>query len=204
MAAPSASRSWARRALTTGVVAAVGLIALAIPASAHVPLAKAGCDGKDTVLKVDLTAYMSTKENPTPNSLTVVDWVGSKSTPVTDEKFGSELHKVFKPFDGKVSHVFEITVKAVDDPDGKLGFSKHWKTEPSKICDKTTTPPTSPSSSSSAVPPAPQPAPAPPAVGANGQLASTGASIGLPLAVGALLLLGGGVLLLVMRKRGKA
>jgi LPXTG-motif cell wall-anchored protein len=199
MAATSASRGWAaftRRALTTGAVAAVGLIALAIPASAHVPDVHAGCDGEITTLVVNLTQYSDAK----PNTIKVVE---GKGNVLADTTFGASYHNVFKAKDGE-AHDFVVTVHASDDQ--KFSFEKKL-TAPAckKVTSTKPTPPTTttkPTSSSAGVPPVTTTTT--PAVGANASLASTGASVGLPLAIGALLLIGGGVLLLVMRKRGKA
>ena len=201
MAATSASRGWARRALTTGAIAAVGLIALAIPASAHTPSVKAGCAGDITTLTVDLQQYVPNDKNP--NTVKVVE---GKSNVLADTTFGGSYNNVFKFEDG-AAHDFVVTVHATDDQ--KFSFEKKLtapackKTSSTKPTTPTTTTPPSHSSSAPATVP-PVTTTTPPAVGANASLASTGASVGLPLAIGALLLVGGGVLLLVMRKRGKA
>jgi LPXTG-motif cell wall-anchored protein len=198
MAATSASRSWAafaRRAVATGAVAAAGLIALAIPASAHTPHVNTGCEGETTTLTVDLTQYAPNEK--TPNTVKVVE---GKNNVLADTTFGGSYNKVFKFEDGN-GHDFVVTVHAWDDQ--KFSFEKKLS---APACKKTTTPtkPTSPTSSPTTVPPPVTTTTEAPAVGANANLASTGASIGLPIAIGALLLVGGGVLLLVMRKRGKA
>ena len=203
MAATSASRGWAaftRRALTTGAVAAVGLIALAIPASAHTPSVQAGCAGDVTTLTVDLKQYVPNDKNP--NTVKVVE---GKGNVLADTAFGASYHNVFR-FDDGAAHDFVVTVHATDDQ--KFSFEKKLTAPACKKTSSTkptppTKPTTPPSSSSGSVPP-PVTTTTPAAVGANASLASTGASVGLPLAIGALLLVGGGVLLLVMRKRGKA
>ncbi len=208
MAASSASRSWARRALTTAAVAGVGLLALAIPASAHVPDAKAGCDKKISkpVVAVKLVAYQP-KQGDKVNTVEIVEVAkDGKETSLAKEDFGIELIKtfVFDKLDGTVDHTFKVTVTALDDKDFKLGFSKIIKDLKSGICDKTEHPAPPPAQPPAQNPPAPQPAPAPAEVGAAGDLASTGVSIAIPLAIGGVLLAGGGALLLLMRRRSKA
>jgi LPXTG-motif cell wall-anchored protein len=222
MAATSASGRWAfaRRAAATSAVAAAGLVALAIPASAHVPSANAGCD-KDTskpTVSVSFMQYRLEDGKPTgkPNSVTVVEVTKDGEKALANESFGVELVKTYKfdKLDGRVAHTFKVTAMAFDDQDKEhpQGWSKIFKDLKSGICDKTettTTPPShstpppvsSPSSSAPAV--VPPVTTTPPAVGANASLASTGATIALPLAIGALLVVGGGVLLLLRRRRGK-
>jgi LPXTG-motif cell wall-anchored protein len=199
-----AARSWARRAFTTTAVAAVGLLALAVPASAHVPDAKAGCDQKTEKawLKVDATQYAVTEKDATPNSVKVVEVVDGKDKVILDAKFGAEFHQSWDTFDPTVAHTFKVSIVAADDQKYSKDFVR--KTE---ACVKKQTPPSSstpPPAPPANNPPAPQPAAAPAAVGATGQLASTGVSIAIPIAIGALLLVGGAGLLLLMRRRGKA
>jgi LPXTG-motif cell wall-anchored protein len=205
MAATSAAHRWAfaRRAAAISAVAAAGLIALAIPASAHVPVVNAGCDGEVTTLTVTLTKYADQDKN-------TIKVVEGKDNILADTHFGASYSHEFRFTDG-AAHDFVVTVHASDDQqfsfEKKLHAVACKKTPPSSSSTQptTTTKPTTPSSSSSSSAPATVPVTTTtPAVGANASLASTGASIALPLAVGALLLLGGGVLLLVMRKRGKA
>ena len=215
MAAISASRSWARRAITTGAIAGLGLLALAIPASAHTPSANAGCD-KDTnkpVVTVTATSYELNKDQPnnkTPNTVEIfVD--GAEKAAVTLH-FGANLpaedtKQPFDKLDGKVDHSFKIVVTAWNDKD--FEHAPFWSqifNKKSGVCDKT--PPSSETSTSSSPPSSPAPptttTTVAPAVGANASLASTGVSIAIPIAIGALLLVGGGTLLLMMRRRGKA
>jgi hypothetical protein len=207
MAATSASRSWSSlvaKGIATSAVAAVALIALAVPASAHTPQVKSDCarNGEAT-LQIKLKNYPA-KEN----SVTVLE--GDKTVFETT-KFTGDWEKTLK-FDGSVAHTWVISVKAGDDPDGKHGWTKDL-TAKSEVCEQPPSSqpsePSEPSEPPSSNPPSSEPAPvttttAAPAVGANANLAETGASIALPLGIGALLLLGGGALLLVMRKRGKA
>lgn len=210
MAASSASRSWAKRALVTGAAVAVGLLAFAMPASAHTGVAVPGCDKKTdkAIVSVKLTAYLPQKDGKT-NTIEVFEVAEGKDVLIKKEDFGVSLDKTYGQLDGKVAHTFKVIVTAWDDPDFKHGFSKKWTDLKTPVCDKTPptkpTKPTSPPSSSSSAPaPVPQPGVPPAQPPATGGLADTGASIGIPLAIGALLLVGGGVLLLVMRKRGQA
>lgn len=218
MAATSASRNWAafaRRAVTAGAVAAVGLMALAIPAGAHVPDAKAGCDKETSKPQVSVSflKYRTEDGKPDgmPNSVTVVEVKDGKKTMLKEVSFGKELVDtfVFDKLDGRVEHTFEVKVNAFDDQDKEhpQGWTKTFRDLKSEVCD-TSTPPSSesstPSSPSSQTPPPATTTTEAPVVGANANLASTGVSIAVPLAVGALLLVGGGVLLVLMRRRGRA
>src|SRR5262245_3742954 len=175
MAATSASRNWAtfaRRAVTTGAVAAVGLMALAIPASAHKPDANAGCDKETSKpqVSVSFVDYRTEQGKPdgTPNSVTVVEVAkDGKKTTLKEVSFGKELVKtfVFDKLDGRVTHTFEVTVNAFDDQDKEhpQGWTKTFKDLKSEVCDKTPSSSSSPPSSSSSTPapPVPQPGAAP-------------------------------------------
>jgi hypothetical protein len=207
MAATSASRSWSSlvaKGLATSAVAAVALIALAVPASAHKPEAKSDCaKNGEATLHIKLTNYPA-KEN----TVTVLE--GDKTVFDTTQ-FKGDWEKTLK-FDGTVAHNWVVSIKAGDDPDGKQGWTKDIRVK-SDVCEQPpSSEPSEPSEPSnppsSEAPPSSAPVTptttTPPAVGANANLAETGASIALPLGIGALLLLGGGALLLVMRKRGKA
>jgi LPXTG-motif cell wall-anchored protein len=206
MAATSASRRWAfaRRAAAIGAVAAAGLIAVAIPASAHVPVVNAGCDGEVTTLTVTLTKYADQDKN-------TIKVVEGKDNILADTHFGASYSHEFRFADG-AAHDFVVTVHASDDQqfsfEKKLHAAACKKTPPSSSSSTqpttTTKPPSSSSSSSAPATVPPVTTTSTPAVVANASLASTGASVALPLAIGALLLVGGGVLLLLMRKRGKA
>ncbi len=205
MAATSASRSWSSlvaKGLATSAVAAVALIALAVPASAHTPQVKSDCaKNGEATLQIKLKNYPAEE-----NSVTVLE--GDKTVFETTE-FTGDWEKTLK-FDGTVAHTWVVSVKAGDDPDGKRGWTKDL-TAKSDVCEQPPAEQPPAEQPPAEQPPAEQP-PAPvtttttpaPAVGANANLAETGASIALPLGIGGLLLLGGGALLLVMRKRGKA
>jgi LPXTG-motif cell wall-anchored protein len=199
MAHPSTARRRFGAALTAlgiGVAAAVTLVGMAGTASAHVPEIKAECTENGTVLRVNLKNYDASGEN-------TVKITDGEEVLLDTTVFESNFDQTFEGLDATVDHVFTADVKAHDDPDGSQGFTKVLTAEAASCV---TPPPTSsepPPTSSEAPPapttsaPAPQPAPEPP-------LAETGASIALPLGIGALLLVGGGVLLFVVRRRSRA
>lgn len=204
MAATSASSSWstfARRAFATSAVAAVALISLAVPASAHTPKAWADCKGADAFAHVKLENYVVNVKNTV--TVTEGETVLLATTEFPD-KFTWDSAKL----DGSVVHKLLVSVKAGDDPKWSVDIPLETKKcvqptqPPTKPTKPTSTRPSSTPPSSSA--PAPVTTTTPPVVGANASLASTGASIALPLGIGALLLIGGGVMLLIMRRRGKA
>jgi hypothetical protein len=187
--------------LGVGVAAAAVLVGTAGTASAHKPDIKAECTDKGTVLQVNLENYDS-------NGTNTVKVMDGDQVLLDTTQFGRNFSQSFEGLDATVDHVFTADVKAHDDPDGSKGFTKVLTAE-AKSCVTPPPPPSSevPPTSSEAPPapptsattttPAPQPAPAPP-------LAETGASIAIPLGIGAALLVGGGVMLFVMRRRGRA
>ncbi len=190
-------------ALGVGIAAAAALVGMAGTASAHKPEINAQCTENGTVLEVHLKQYNSNGEN----SVSVLD---GETVLLEKTTFKKDFHQKFEGLDATVEHTFTVDVKAHDDPDGKKGFTRVM-TATAEACvtpPPTTTTTEAPPTSSEAPPaptstepttttPAPQPAPAPP-------LAETGASIALPLGIGALLLVGGGVLLFVVRRRSRA
>ena len=202
MAHTSTARRRFGAALTTlgvGVVAAAALVGMAGTASAHKPEIKAECTDAGTVLEVHLKQYNGNGEN----SVTVMD---GEEVLLEKTVFQSDFDQKFEGLDATVEHTFTVDVKAHDDPSGSQGFTKVM-TATAEAC--VTPPPTSsePAPTSSEAPPAPTTttttvAPAP--QGAAPPLAETGASIAIPLGIGALLLVGGGVLLFVVRRRSRA
>lgn len=206
--------SLARRALAVGAAATVALVALAVPASAHRGKPVASCDketGK-TTLTVNLADYNPNKqgdESKAPNTIKITDgdqvllalthFGGKYPRPDTDDKGSFELP-------GDVDHNFTVVVTAWDDEDLKDDeWSFTWKKKVEACVEKeqppssVSSPPSSPSNPPSSAPTTTTTAPA---VVASTALADTGASIGLPLAIGALLLIGGvGMLILVRRRR---
>ena len=205
MAHPSTARrrfGAAISAVGVGIAAAAALVGMAGTASAHEPQIAAQCTDKGTVVAVKLVRY----DGNGANTVKIMD---NDTVLLDTTQFGGSFEQSFDGLDATVDHHFTADVKAHDDPDGSKGFTKVL-TADAAAC--VTPPPTTtteaPPTSSEAppVPPtseaptttvAPQPAPAPP-------LAETGASIALPLGIGAVLLVGGGVLLFVVRRRSRA
>jgi hypothetical protein len=204
MAHPSTARSRFGAAISAvgiGIAAAAALIGMAGTASAHEPQIAAQCTDKGTVVAVKLVRYDG-------NGMNTVKIMDNDTVLLDTTQFGGSFEQSFDGLDATVDHHFTADVKAHDDPDGSRGFTKVL-TADAAAC--VTPPPTTtteaPPTSSEAPPvppttttteaPAVQPAPAPP-------LAETGASVALPLGIGAVLLVGGGVLLFVVRRRGRA
>ena len=189
----------ARRVLATGAIAGTALLALTIPASAHTNGVSSDCTPDGSYLKVDLTNYNGGVTN------TVQVTVDGQSQ--ADEQFKSNWNKNWD-LTNTAEHSYTVTVKAGDDQDGSHGFSftKSGKiaacVTPPPTTTTTTVAPTTTTTSPTVAPTTTSPAAAPPAD--QGGLANTGASVGLPLGIGALLLVGGGALLLVVRKRRSA
>ncbi|HEY0447918.1 hypothetical protein [Actinophytocola sp.] len=189
--------------LGVGVAAAAALVGLAGTASAHTPDIKAECTEGGTVLSVDLKAY----NDKGTNTVTIKD---NDKVLLAETAFASTFQQTFDKLDATVTHDFVVDVKAWDDPNGTQGFTKTL-TAKAEACvvappeeTTTTTPP--PVESSTEAPPAPSSA-APTTTTTpveKAALAETGASIALPLGIGAVLLVGGGVLLFIVRRRGRA
>jgi LPXTG-motif cell wall-anchored protein len=205
----STSRRWldvAGRALVGAAVAATALVAFATPASAHTPEVKAGCKDGKTTLTVKLTKYNSHQAN----TVKVTDG----NAVLADTSFATDYSKVFEA-DPTVDHAFTVTVVAWDDPKSEKGWS-FVKRLPVEACvtPTTTTTTTTETTTTTTVPPttteettteAPTttvaPTSPPPS---DTDLANTGASLAVPLSLGALLLAGGGALLFMARRRRHA
>jgi len=204
-------------AVLTGVAAS--LIGFAGTASAHTPDLKASCEGDTTTLSVKLTAYNAEK----PNTVKITD--GDKVLVDTTE-FKTKFEDTFET-SGAVDHVFTVTVKAWDDPNGDKKFSFTKELKVTKCVTETTTTTTTTETTSETTPPSetsstPSETPtsssteAPPVSTTvvptttttteveEAALAETGASIALPLGIAGVLLVGGAVLLFVVRRRSKA
>ncbi len=202
MAHPSTARrrfGAALSALGIGVAAAATLVGLAGTASAHVPDIKAECTDKGTTVRVHLENY----DQRGANSVKIMD--GDQVLLDTTE-FGRSFDQSFDTLDATVNHVFTADVRAHDDPDGSKGFTKMLRAEAAACV---TPPPTTTTTTTTEAPPTsseapPAPTTTTPAPQAAPPLAETGASIAIPLGIGAVLLIGGGVLLFVMRRRGRA
>lgn len=189
--------TWRRRtgavlgALGVGAVAVI--VGLAGPADAHAPKVSAKCADGKTVLKVELSRYNPAKAN----TVKITD--GDKS--LGDTEFQTDFKKSWEVA-GDVDHNFVVTVVAWDDPDGRKNFSFTEKL-PVKAC---VTPPTTTTTKPSESTPATTTSESTPATTTSEEeapLANTGASIALPIGIGALLLVGG-ILLVVLRRRGRA
>ena len=194
----------ARRVLATGAIAGTALLALALPASAHTPNVNAKCnpDGS-TTLTVNLTNYQHGKDGQT-NTVKATDG----STVLVDQTFDTQYSKSFEVSASK-GHDFTVTVRAWDSSKYNLDWAQHVDACVTPPTTTTTVPPTTttttvaPTSTTSSEAPVPPVTSTPPAQQGGG-LPDTGANVGLPLGIGALLLVGGGALLLVVRKRRAA
>lgn len=199
----------------TGVTA--GLIGFAGVASAHTPHLSAECKGETTTLTVKLDAYNAKKTN----TVTVTDG----GTTLDDTAFKSSYDKKFD-VPGDVDHSFTVKVVAGDDRDGAKGWSftktldvKACVTPPEETTTTTTTTEAPPETTTTTeAPPSEETtttttevapvvntsttSPAPEVQ--NEGLAETGASIALPLGIAGVLLVGGVVALVVVRKRGNS
>jgi LPXTG-motif cell wall-anchored protein len=197
----------------TGVAA--GLIGFSGVAGAHTPKVTAECKGDTTTLKVKLTAYRGEQDN----FIKVTD--GEQV--LEDKAFKTEFQKSFDA-SGAVDHEFTVVVTAWDDD--KYSFTKTLRVE--KCVIQTTTETTETTTSTESSEPTTEPsettsepsettttsseapvssttvAPTTTTQVDDEALAETGASIGLPLGIAGVLLVGGGVLLFVVRRRGKA
>jgi hypothetical protein len=115
-------------AITVAATSGLTLLALAIPASAHTPTAKAECVGDKSVVSVKLASYARSG-----NTVVVKDGEAE----VANASFGENYEKSWSRA-GDVAHTYTITVKASDG--NQYNYSKTLKTE---ACVK----PTAPSSS---------------------------------------------------------
>jgi cobalamin biosynthesis Mg chelatase CobN len=197
----------------TGVTA--GLIGFAGIASAHTKDVSAACKGETTTLNVDLKSYATS--NNKSNHVKITD--GSEV--LVDKPFQAGFKQSFST-SGAVEHTFTVSVTAFDDDKYSFDKTLHVKacvtpppssstTTTSKTSQSTTTTTTTvapPSSTTSTeVQPVVETTPVTttttPAVQGEA-LAETGASIAVPLIIGAVLLVGGVVLMVIVRRRSKA
>jgi hypothetical protein len=206
----SRRRFGALGALTVSGMAAAALLGMAGTASAHTPKFAVGCDEDGSWVKVELTQY---NDKDTNAVVVIID-----GEAVVDEEFGKDFSENWDDLDPTVEHTVQLAVDAWDDPDASKGFSfVKEKTIEACVEPQPTAPPSSeptlPSETPSETPSA-QPAPTPsvsevPAPTTSVEveeaaLAETGASIAIPLGIGAVLLAGGVVLMVVVRRRGRA
>ncbi|WP_167974960.1 LPXTG cell wall anchor domain-containing protein [Lentzea indica] len=197
-------------AFAVTVTAALATLALATPASAHVPVVKAFCDetAKKTVLSVSLTYYAGGNKN----TVKITD--GDKV--LRDRKFSESYDEKWEDLDATVDHTFVVDVKASDNRPGKsydhyekVEVKACVKTPPTKPTKptKTTKPsePTTPEVPSSSVTPPSSSTPTAPAPGGSTPeppLAATGASpMWLLLSGLGLVGAGAGTLLFLRRRR---
>ncbi|WP_156756617.1 LPXTG cell wall anchor domain-containing protein [Actinokineospora pegani] len=199
------------RAAVVGVLASAASIGLVGTASAHTPRFDAKCYAAEerSEVKLNLTAYAGGDKN------TVL--VTDNGEELVNTTFGKSFSQVWPDLDPTIEH--EIVVKVVASDNAKYNFDA---TETIDACVepvKETTPPEEPTTTpeepttapptSETTPPVETTAPAPsttPAAVPVGEddLADTGASIALPLAIGGVLVLGGaGALVAVRRKTAK-
>ncbi|MCE6994762.1 hypothetical protein LZG04_08065 [Saccharothrix sp. S26] len=204
------------------VAALAATVFAATPASAHTPKLVAACHDGKTTLSVKLTAYAQQTQQKANHVKVTLD--GEKV--LEDKAFGASFEGSYSA-SGDVKRVFVVEVTAYDDK--KYSF-KETKTVDACITQVTTTTPTTTttttttttvdattttttaptsesststtSSESSAPATTTTTAPAVVPVADTGDgLANTGASIAIPLVIGAVLLGGGAALLIVLRKR---
>ncbi|OLF16777.1 hypothetical protein [Actinophytocola xanthii] len=205
----SRRRFGALGAFAVSGMAAAALVGMAGTASAHTPKIDAGCAEDGSWLKVELTQYNDKQANGIA--------VAVDGEVVLEEEFGKDFSQTWDELDPTVEHEVAVVVQAWDDPDASKGFSFEdtltieacVEPEPEPTLPPSSEP-TQPSESPSAQP-APTPSvsdtPAPPTTSVEVEeaaLAETGASIAIPLGIGAVLLAGGVVLMIVVRRRGRA
>ena len=202
------SHRWAgptRRAMGAGaavVLTAVATLALAAtPAFAHTPKVDAHCDQEGTTLALNLNNYNTQGKN----TLTVI---ADGKTIIDNKVFGASFSNKWTTFDPKVDHEFVVKVVAWDDPDGTKG----WSISENRVVKACVTAATKPQETAPEAPPvATAPATTTPTTTTGGAvqggakpggLANTGASIFIPITLGVLMLIGGGGLLFLVRRRG--
>lgn len=201
--------------LAAAVLAATATTVFAGTAAAHTPHISAKCTAEGTVLSVRLEAY---NRNVT-NTVKVTDG----ETVLAEEEFGVRYEDKWT-VSAEVAHTFTITVEAGDDASGKRGWSftttketeacvvptttttaptttteQTTTTAPTTTVEVTTTPETTVAPSVTPAPSTPMPTTPP----SEDELADTGASLALPLALGSLLLLGGAGALILVRRRAR-
>jgi LPXTG-motif cell wall-anchored protein len=214
--------------LLTGVTA--GLIGFTGVASAHTPKLSAECKGETTTLNVNLKDYNGQHANTikvTDGNTTLAEGEFKASYSKKFEVAGNVDHKFLvsvKAWDDKSGRngwsfdkTLEIKACVTTPPSSSETTTTTTTTEettppsssettPPSSSSETTTTTTEVTSSSSEAAPVTSPA-ATTTTSAdveNAALAETGASIGLPLGIAGFLLVGGAILLFVVRRRSKA
>lgn len=182
-------------AFAVAATAGLTVMAMAIPASAHTPDAKADCVKDKAVLTINLKYYAEKG-----NKILVKDG----DTVLEEKTFGENYKKDFT-LPGDVEHTFTVVVKASDN--SKYDWKKSLETEKCVAPTSSVTIPPSQTSSSVPVPSSETTTPSTttPAPGggeAEPPLAATGASTTWTLLAGlGLVGAGAATLILVRRKR---
>ncbi|EWC64233.1 hypothetical protein UO65_0438 [Actinokineospora spheciospongiae] len=206
----SRSRVLARTAVI-GIFASTAVFGLTGVASAHAGKVSASCDKETSTVTVNLHDYTQ----GSTNTWTLTD----NGEELGKGSFGKGHQQTWDKQDATIKHEYVLTVKTSDDPTGEKKWSFTAKAE-ADACKKvvppttppaeTTTPPastTTPPAETTAPPvttttsAAVSTSPAPAAAPAEDDLADTGASIALPLAIGGVLVLGGAGALIAVRRR---
>ncbi|MFD0200932.1 MULTISPECIES: hypothetical protein [Saccharothrix] len=206
-------------ALVGAVTAAVAAtVFTAGPAFAHTPNLTAKCEDGTTTLSVKLTAYAESSQGKT-NHITV----SLDGKELENKDFGRSFEGSYSA-SGDAKRVFVVKVTAHDGD--QYSFEKTKTVEACVVPTTTTTTTTTTAETTSIPTSAPSTTTLPPdtteppaqssvpatttttttpavvAVGDTGDgLANTGASIAIPLVIGAVLLGGGAALLIVLRRR---
>lgn len=199
-------------ALGVSIIASAALVGMAGTAAAHTPKLVADCAEDGSWVKVELTQYNDRQANTV--TVTVDDEV------VVDEEFGKSFKKELTDLDPTTTHTVNVAVAAWDDPQNKKGwsFSKDLTIDacvepapPSSseppASEEPSTPPVTSTPEETEEAPSSTTAPAPPTTSVEVEeaaLADTGASIAIPLGIGAVLLAGGVALMVIVRRRGRA
>ncbi len=203
------------------VAAAAATVFAAVPASAHTPVLNAECKDGTTTLSVKLTQYAESTAQKSNRVKVTLD--GDKE--LENKDFGRSFEGSYSA-SGDVKRVFVVEVKAHDG--NQYSFTKtktveacvvptttttttttettsttttvETTTEPSETTTTTVEPTTETSESSVPATTTTTDAAVVP-VADTDELASTGASIAIPLVIGVVLLGGGAALLIVLRRR---
>ncbi|GLW76107.1 LPXTG cell wall anchor domain-containing protein [Actinokineospora globicatena] len=211
----SFSRDWLRLAGRTAVITAVAGLSLPLlagTASAHTPTYGAECDRETGVTTVWIKAEAYDPSDNVKNTVVVKD--GDKV--LINETFRAKLEKKTWQLDGSVDHKLTFDVDITPDPNQPTWELHESKTV--KACKVETTKPTKPSETttttvaptttkpSSSAPTTASTVVAPTTTTNPNDLPDTGSNVGLPLAIGGLLVLGGGGALFAARraKRGSS
>ncbi|MBM7769911.1 LPXTG-motif cell wall-anchored protein [Actinokineospora baliensis] len=207
----SLSRDWLRSAGRVAAVTTLAAAALSLfagSASAHVPSYGVNCDRETGVLTVWIQADSYQDSEQVVNRAVVKD--GDKT--LLNTTFKSALERKTWELDGTVDHKLTFDVDIEPDPNKpkwelhEVENVKACKTETTKPTTTTTTTvapttvsttpsSTAPTTASTVISPTTTVAPNP------NDLPDTGSNVGLPLAIGGLLVLGGGGALLVARRK---